>query len=298
MTGQPRTVFISYRREDSQGAAGRISDFLRRETTLRVLIDVESIAVGLDYTKVIREQVAASDAVLVVIGPGWLTSTGPEGNLRLKDRDDAVRLEVATALKEDKAVVPVLVDGASMPKKADLPQNLAALAVRNGTFLRHESFSRDLTAIVESLSSILFPPTQPSEPIAPIALTTPLKARGEGLLKKFTEETSPALKAKALDKRAALVKRMEEDPFKDTRVWNKNPAAKKFLGKVRDKTDPTLRNQDAVPEFTDEAALVAYASTLSDEDFLSLAGKLRTSGWSDEAIQAQLQPVRPDLPLD
>lgn len=152
-SGSP-TVFISYRRDDTQAWAGRIADFLNETTNVRVLIDVDSISRGEDYTEAIRRNIKESDAILVLVGKGWLDAVDDDGARRLLDPDDPVRLEVHSALTENKLVVPVLVDGANMPARKSLPDDLGDLSVRNGLSLGHQSFRRDLSQLVTDFRGI------------------------------------------------------------------------------------------------------------------------------------------------
>jgi hypothetical protein len=110
-------VFISYRRDDSAGFAGRLADDLGEKFGADlVFMDVTGIAPGIDFRKAIESKVGDCDAVLVVIGRSWLGGRG--GDARLQDATDVVRLEVASALRRDVAVIPVLVDGATCRPRA------------------------------------------------------------------------------------------------------------------------------------------------------------------------------------
>jgi TIR domain len=110
-----RRVFLSYRREDPAGHAGRLADHpLDRFGTGSVFMDVESIEAGADFAQAIERAISESAAVLVVIGPGWLDAANPSGSRRLDDSSDFVRREVEAALASDVHVIPVLVGGATM----------------------------------------------------------------------------------------------------------------------------------------------------------------------------------------
>jgi TIR domain len=126
-------VFISYRRQESGGVAGRLYDRLvGRFGGGQVFMDVDTIAPGVKFTDVITEALSSCAVLLAVIGPRWLTATDEDGRRRLDDRDDIVRWEIQTALERDGIVViPVLVEGAVMPRPHQLPQSLAGLALRN-----------------------------------------------------------------------------------------------------------------------------------------------------------------------
>ena len=148
------TLFISYRRDDSQAWAGRIADYLNEQTNTNVLIDVDSISRGQDYTQAIADSVQVADVILVVIGQSWLNATDADGALRLQDQDDPVRLEVLWSLQQDKLIVPVLVDGAPMPSRKNLPEELGDLAVRNGLTLNHQTFRRDLEQLIRDFGHL------------------------------------------------------------------------------------------------------------------------------------------------
>lgn len=147
-------VFISYRREDSAGFAGRLADDLTETFGPDlVFMDVTGIAPGVDFRKAIEQKVGDCAAVLVVIGQSWIGSG--EGGTRLQEAADFVRLEVASALKRDILVIPVLVDGAAMPAARDLPPDLEPLAWRNAVELRHAHWDADLQVLVAALEKLL-----------------------------------------------------------------------------------------------------------------------------------------------
>jgi hypothetical protein len=150
--GRTVRVFLSYRRGDVGGHAGRLADALHhRLGPKNVFQDVVAIAPGRDYTAVIDHALDESDAVLAVIGPGWLTAATARGVPRLFEPDDYVRLETARALQRDVRVVPVLVGGAPLPAAADLPEDLQALAQRQAVVLHDETWHQDLDGLVRSL---------------------------------------------------------------------------------------------------------------------------------------------------
>jgi hypothetical protein len=125
-------VFVSYRRQESSHLAGRLYDRLAdRFGEGQVFIDVDTIEPGVDFAEEISSAVAACEVLLAVIGPTWLTAVNELGRRRLDDPDDIVRLEIEAALARDVRVIPILVDGAVMPGRDDLPESLAGLARRN-----------------------------------------------------------------------------------------------------------------------------------------------------------------------
>jgi hypothetical protein len=114
----------------------------------------------LDFVKVLSQQVAACDVMLVIIGPSWLDARDDEGNRRLDNLRDFVHIEVETALKRDVRVIPVLVDGASIPDEGALPEPLRPLARRQSVRLVHERFGSDADSLVKSLEKVVPPITK------------------------------------------------------------------------------------------------------------------------------------------
>ena len=121
-------IFLSYRREDAQGATGRLADALEAHFgDDRVFRDRE-FAPGEDFVAAIRRGIESSTVLLVVIGRHWLDVADARGRRRIDDPDDFVRLEIELGLSAGVAVVPVLVDDARMPAAAQLPPSLAEFA--------------------------------------------------------------------------------------------------------------------------------------------------------------------------
>jgi hypothetical protein len=145
-------VFISYRRDDSAGHAGRVHDRLERELGRNLLfMDVDAIPLGVNFLKVLRDEVAKCDVLLAVIGPNWLGARDDQGNRRLDDRNDFLRIEIATALQRDIRVIPILLDGARIPNADQLPEDLEELARRAGLDVRHASFHSDMDKLIREL---------------------------------------------------------------------------------------------------------------------------------------------------
>lgn len=125
-------IFISYRRDDAGPSAHHLAaDLERRFGKRAVFIDVDRIAPGEDFVEAIERTIEGCHATVVVIGPRWLSVRGQDGGRRLDDPSDLVRQEVATALRGRGPVVPILVDGASMPTADTLPGDLEPLLRRN-----------------------------------------------------------------------------------------------------------------------------------------------------------------------
>jgi hypothetical protein len=147
-----RAIFISYRREDTEGHAGRLfRDLAERFGKELVFMDVAGIEPGRDFRRVIEQQVASCGVLLALIGKDWLTVPDAEGRRRLDDPIDFVRLETASALKRDIPVVPVLVHGARIPRPEQLPEDLRELAYRNSVELTHARWDSDVQVLIKAL---------------------------------------------------------------------------------------------------------------------------------------------------
>ena len=156
-------IFISYRRVDSAMAAGRLYDHLSAHFGENSLfMDIDTIEPGEDFVEVLANAVGSCQALIAIIGPDWLSITDEIGRRRLDDPNDFVRLEIAVALERNIRVIPVLVDGASMPLAADLPNELAKLARRNALFISNERFRYDAARLIETLDRVLEPESSSS----------------------------------------------------------------------------------------------------------------------------------------
>jgi multiple sugar transport system substrate-binding protein len=152
MRGQ---IFISYRHEDSQWLAGRLYDRLAaRFGREQVFMDI-AIGLGDDFVKAIEKRVGECDVLVAVIGGHWLTSTEDEGGRRLNNPEDFVRMEIGTALRRDIRVIPVLVDGALIPRSKDLPDDLKGLVRRNALRVSHTGFDDDCRRLVTAIEQVL-----------------------------------------------------------------------------------------------------------------------------------------------
>ena len=94
-------IFISYRRGDLEGQARALSIELANYTDANsIFMDVDSIALGRDFRQSLQESLKSCEAVLALIGPGWLDARDAAGRRRFEDPDDYVRQEIAVALKQ------------------------------------------------------------------------------------------------------------------------------------------------------------------------------------------------------
>ena len=147
-----RAIFISYRRDDTEGQAGRLfTDLASEFGEDAVFMDVAGIEPGRDFRRIIDEHVASCGVLLAIIGKNWINAQDDSGRRRLDDPMDFVRLETASALKRDIPVIPVLVHGASMPRAEQLPPDLADLAFRNGVELTHARWESDVQVLIKAL---------------------------------------------------------------------------------------------------------------------------------------------------
>lgn len=150
------SVFISYRRDDAAGEAGRLSDHLtRRFGPDAVFMDIDTIVPGTDFVVELDRALGSTAVVVVVIGRKWLAVTNPDGSRRIDDSADFVRREIHTALQRGTRVIPLLVQGAMMPSAADLPADLAALATKQASAIQHEEFSADAQRLADAIAPLV-----------------------------------------------------------------------------------------------------------------------------------------------
>src|SRR4051794_12356465 len=161
-------IFVSYRRNDSAYATGWLTDRLAgRYGADRGFTDVDSIEIGDDFVKKITDAVASCDVLLAVIGQQWLTVNDENGRRRLDDSDDYVRIEIEAALRRGVLVIPILVDGAAMPRVTDLPgspkepgtepnpHSLAALPRREALSVSPSQFDWAVGRLLTKLDKVL-----------------------------------------------------------------------------------------------------------------------------------------------
>jgi hypothetical protein len=145
-------VFINYRREDAAPYAGRLYDRLTAHFGEdQVFIDIDQIEPGEDFVEVINRKVGTCDIAIVAIGPHWVGATDSSGKRRLDDEEDFVRMEIVAALQRKIRVIPVLVGGARMPGRHDLPEALAPLSRRNAIELSETRFHADVNRLIETI---------------------------------------------------------------------------------------------------------------------------------------------------
>lgn len=148
-------IFVSYRRDDSSGHAGRLSDRLSAHFgNEQIFMDIDQIEPGEDFVEVIENAVGSCEILIAIIGRQWLSSVDGSSP-RLNNPNDFVRLEIIAALNRDIRVIPVLVQGATMPNPQDLPDDLSKLSRRNALELSDRRWNRDVDQLIVALEKIL-----------------------------------------------------------------------------------------------------------------------------------------------
>ena len=151
-------IFVSYRRQDTQSATGRLCDKLQTHFGAdQVFHDIDSIDAGSEFTTTITSKIAASSVVLVMIGRHWIDATSDDGRSRLFDPRDYVRLEIATALQRRVPVIPVLVEGAAIPSSSKLPEPIAALVARQAHEITEQRWRYDTDRLVKEIERFVAP---------------------------------------------------------------------------------------------------------------------------------------------
>ena len=165
--GTPLMIAISYRREDSLPVAGRLYDRLQSEFGRdKVFMDFDSIPYGVDFREHIKQIICQSKVLIAIIGPNWMGRRKRRGR-RIDDPADFVRLEIAYALEHKLPIIPILVSNTQMPRSEELPQDIQALAFRNGLSLDvgidfHHHAER-LSAAINRLLTASAPPVGPEK---------------------------------------------------------------------------------------------------------------------------------------
>lgn len=155
-------IFISYRREDSEGYAGRVFDRLSAHFGRDALfMDIDTIPPGEDFVEFIERHVQACDVVIALIGQRWLKSKKGRRR-RLDDPEDFVRLELAAAIKRKIPIIPTLVAGAPMPGKQDLPDQLVPFTRRQALEMSSKRFHHDVDRLIKALERIVGPAEAPA----------------------------------------------------------------------------------------------------------------------------------------
>jgi hypothetical protein len=151
-------IFLCYRREDTEDAAGRLHDRLVDAFgPERVFMDIDSVPLGIDFVDHVAEQIRKCSAVIVMIGKQWHTIKDKKRRRRLDNEDDLVRAEIRAALQQKIPVIPVTVQNAAMPQGDDLPDDIRLLARRNGIQLDAARWRTDVERLIRELDRVMKP---------------------------------------------------------------------------------------------------------------------------------------------
>jgi hypothetical protein len=158
----PLKVFICYRRDDTRPTAGRIHDSLASElgSDIEIFRDVKGIPYGETFVSVVEKAVEESNIFLVLIGSKWLEEFE---NRRNEAVDDPVHFEIAAAIRRKVPIIPILVDGARLPRSKELPKEIASLSSYNGLQINNDHFEDGLAKLVGALRTRL-----PKRPLAQV----------------------------------------------------------------------------------------------------------------------------------
>jgi len=143
------TIFLSYRRSDTGGQAGRLADSIEQRLGSHMTFrDATDIPAGASFEAILQRELAACDVVLVFIGPAWLQDLERRSQ---QPETDYVRLEIAGALTAGKRIIPLLINGAALPPQDALPVNIRGLADRQAISMRDESWPQDVDRLLDSI---------------------------------------------------------------------------------------------------------------------------------------------------
>ena len=154
MAENQHSIFIGYRRDDTADASGRVFDRLYQAFGAgQVFKDVDNLPVGVDFGQHILTILPRCRVFMAMIGPRWIDAADETGGRRLDSPEDWVRIEIETALATDGLqVVPVLINGAPMPRADQLPESLRELIRLNAAIVRRDpDFHKDMDKLINAL---------------------------------------------------------------------------------------------------------------------------------------------------
>jgi hypothetical protein len=142
-------IFISYRRSDSESAAGRLHHDLSEHFGIkRVFMDIQHIAPSDEWRLSIDRALQTCKIGVVVIGRHWLEP-------RLVDEKDVLRDEISQLLRSRKVIVPVLVEEARLPESDQLPLDLRALCDHQTRLLASASWDSSVEELIRIMEGRL-----------------------------------------------------------------------------------------------------------------------------------------------
>ena len=105
------------------------------------------MSLGEDFEATIRDALQETAVLIVMIGQRWLSHLDKGDH----DEPDYVQIEIEIALQLEIQVIPVLVSGATMPGRSQLPAGLRSLATTQAHVLDHDTWSHDLQPLMAAL---------------------------------------------------------------------------------------------------------------------------------------------------
>jgi tetratricopeptide (TPR) repeat protein len=288
-------IFINYRRGESIREAEYLYTQLQRHfPEKRLFIDRHGIEGGTDWLHVLERQIAQSAAMIVLIGKDWASAKDEHGRRRLDNDADFVRFEIADALRRNVPILPVLLDGASMPSPAELPPNLLLLVRSHAMQLRQSSLREDAERVAVALKHLIdqqrrFSPWAISTVIAaallagiltgPWLLTTaglPMfgvetagKGESEPSLQKRLAAAQTALAKSQSDLNALDLRRSKEfvelkEKLEST-IANERQAAAQRIRELERERDAARTQADQAPERADARSSTSCFQASSNE---------------------------------
>jgi TIR domain-containing protein len=148
-------IFISYRRRETAGYAGRLYDVLVEHFGAeRVFMDI-TMEPGVDFAATIQAAVGSCGALVALIGEEWLTVVDAQGRRRIDDPADVHRMELQAALDRGVRLIPALVQDAELPTAEQLPEALRPLVGRQAVELSDQRWDYDVGRLVTVLERVL-----------------------------------------------------------------------------------------------------------------------------------------------
>jgi formylglycine-generating enzyme required for sulfatase activity len=145
-------IFINYRRDDSAPHALAVAGYLGKRN---IFIDIGDLQAGQEFETVLENKLRQCKVMLAIIGPNWVDARDEKtGSRRLDNPEDWVRLEIERALARKIPVIPVLVAGATLPSKSDLPPSLQPLLKHHGATLTTNGFRYEMAGLARDVADL------------------------------------------------------------------------------------------------------------------------------------------------
>ncbi len=275
-------VFIGYRREAGGGYAGHLAASLTRLLGAdAVFFDERDIATGEAFPERLRTEVQECSVMLAVIGPGWASLAGARGP-RLHTEGDWVREELRLALAAGKRVVPVCVGRAELPRRDELPDDIATLAELNAFELRERHWDADVRQLANQLGLLAVPLWRGARRLAALGIAVGLSALGV-LLLGTNRSGHPPSDPSRLASYQPSVPQLESLVARFATVPLSVPTLRAFLGRAQARHVPAEQLDAALLGFTGH--LHAF---VGQRDEQSLLGHNPEGSWPTDAERAAL----------